>query len=73
MCGSLFGIYEHFANNIAFQREIKPNAPISDVLGSAVTRGNPLLAPSTLAVAAVLSLAATYYHPALEKQNQKEG
>ena len=32
VCGSLFGIYEHLSNNIAFQREIKPNAPMADVL-----------------------------------------
>lgn len=67
VCGSLFGIYEHFANNVAFQREISPSAPMRDVLVHAVAGGNPLLAPGTLAVAAVLALAATYYHPALEK------
>jgi hypothetical protein len=65
VCGSIFGIYEHFANNVAFQREIKPNAPMSEALVSALAGGNPLLAPGTLAVAAVLALAATYYHPAL--------
>jgi hypothetical protein len=66
VCGSLFGIYEHFANNVAFQREISPSAPIGDALMHAVAGGNPLLAPGTLAVAAVLALAATYHHPALE-------
>ena len=70
VCGSIFGIYEHFANNVAFQREIKPNAPTRDVLVNAVAGGNPLLAPGTLAVAAVLALAATYYHPALEKDHE---
>lgn len=69
VCGSLFGIYEHLTNNIAFQREIQPNTPLSDVLVSAVAGGNPLLAPGTLAVAAILALAASYHHPALEKQN----
>lgn len=73
VCGSFFGIYEHFANNIAFQREIKPNATMADVLVSAVAGGNPLLAPGTLAVAAVLALAATYYHPALENKFPEEG
>lgn len=63
--GSMFGIYEHFANNIAFQQEIKPSAPMTEVLVSAVAGGNPLLAPGTLAVAAMLALAATYYHPTL--------
>ena len=67
VCGSLFGIYEHYANNVAFQREISPSTPMRDALVQAVAGGNPLLAPGTLAVAAVLALAATYYHPALEK------
>lgn len=72
VCGSLFGIYEHLSNNIAFQREIKPDAPMKDVLVSGVAGGNPLLAPGTLAVAAVLALAASYNHPALENKNEEE-
>jgi len=66
ICGSLFGIYEHFSNNVAFQREISPSAPIGSALMHAVAGGNPLLAPGTLAVAAVLALAASYNHPALD-------
>ena len=73
VCGSLFGIYEHLSNNIAFQREIKPNAPMADRLVSAVAGANPLLAPGALAVAAVLALAASYNHPALENKNEEEG
>ena len=72
VCGSLFGIYEHLSNNIAFQREIKPDAPMADVFVSAVAGGNPLLAPGTLAVAAVLALAASYNHPALENKNEED-
>lgn len=73
VCGSVFGIYEHLTNNLAFQREIKPNAPMADVLLSAIAGGNPLLAPGTLAVAAVLALAATYYHPALSEPPASAG
>jgi hypothetical protein len=72
VCGSFFGIYEHFTNNLAFQREIQPNAQLTHVLVSAVAGGNPLLAPGTLAVAAVLALAATYYHPALENLSEPQ-
>ena len=57
VCGSLFGIYEHLSNNIAFQREIKPDAPVANALVSAIAGANPLLAPGTLAVAALLALA----------------
>jgi len=36
----------------------------------AVSGGNPLLAPGILALAAIIALAATYYHPALvERRN----
>ena len=73
VCGSLFGIYEHLSNNIAFQQEIKPNAPMADVLVSAVAGANPLLAPGALAAAALLALAASYNHPALENKNEEEG
>jgi hypothetical protein len=33
---------------------------------------NPLLAPGILAVAAMLALAATYYHPALSDEQQSD-
>ncbi len=63
--GSLFGVYEHVANNLAFHREIYPNAPASDSLMSALGGANPLLAPGIMAAAAVLAIAATYHHPAV--------
>lgn len=65
MCGALFGIYEHLANNVAFQREINPRQPTGDLMLSALGGANPLLAPGILAVAGVLALAVTYHHPAL--------
>ena len=58
--GSLFGIYEHVSNNIAFEREIQPNATLSRLLWKGIAGANPLLAPGTLAIAALLSLAGTY-------------
>jgi hypothetical protein len=63
--GSLLGIYEHVAGNIAFAQEIHPNLDAGALLLEGLTGGNPLLAPGTLAVAALIALAATYYHPAL--------
>ena len=65
--GSLFGIYEHISNNIAFRLEIRPNADAADLLAAGLGGANPLLAPGILALAAVLALAATYQHPALDK------
>lgn len=67
--GSLFGIYQHVSNNIAFQREIYPNTPAGELLWAAVAGANPLLAPGILALAAMLALAATYHHPSMIKDD----
>jgi hypothetical protein len=64
--GSLFGIYEHISNNFAFELEIQPNEAISTALMHSLAGANPLLAPGVLALAAVLAIAATYYHPAMQ-------
>lgn len=66
-CGSLLGVYLHVDSNISFQREINPNEPPRERLLNALGGASPLLAPGILAVAAVLALAVTYHHPALEK------
>jgi hypothetical protein len=58
--GSLFGVYEHVWSNLELEREINPNAPATEMIFKALGGANPLLAPGTLAVAAMLSLAATY-------------
>lgn len=64
--GSLFGIYQHVWNNLAFEREINPSAPAADAIIKALGGANPLLAPGTLAVAALLALAATYKYSVVE-------
>ena len=71
LLGSLFGVYEHVTNNMAFEREINPAASAGAVVRAGVMGANPLLAPGVLAAAAVLALAATYQHSALGK-NQDE-
>jgi len=70
--GSLFGVYEHVINNMAFQKEIHPNAPAREVVIGALGGANPLLAPGMLALAAILAMAATYYHPALGKSHAEQ-
>ncbi len=65
IAGSLLGIYEHVAGNIAFAQEIRPGTPAGDLLLEGLTGGNPSLAPGMLAVGALIALAATYGHPAL--------
>jgi len=71
--GSLFGIYEHVSNNIAFEREIQPNSTSSHLIWKGISGANPLLAPGTLAVAALLSLAGTYKIAASELGPSEQG
>ncbi len=73
MLGSLFGVYLHIESNLAFLREITPNAPTREAVFGALGGANPLLAPGILALAAMLALAATYYHPALRKGEEMKG
>lgn len=70
--GSLFGVYEHVVENVAFQREIQPGSTTGELVSAALGGANPLLAPGILALAAALALAATYYHPALRKAHREE-
>lgn len=72
MLGSLFGVYEHFTNNVAFEREIDPNASGGDVVKAAISGANPLLAPGILAAAAILAIAANYRHPSMGNGDEKE-
>ena len=67
--GSIFGLYEHVEHNWAFAREIRPNATFSVLLSDTLHGANPLLAPAILVLAAVLAIAATYFHPVLQAQN----
>ena len=68
--GSLYGVYEHVAGNLALQREVNPTATGGEVLMAALDGGNPLLAPGVLTLAAALALAATYRHPSLSDQRK---
>ncbi len=63
--GSLFGMYEHVEQNLAFELEIRPAATFGDVWFDALRGASPLLAPGILALAGVLALASTYQHPVL--------
>jgi hypothetical protein len=63
--GSAFGIYEHIANNVAFQLEIHPSAALPELVAAGLGGANPLLAPGILGLAALLALAATYQAAAL--------
>jgi predicted RND superfamily exporter protein len=64
--GSAYGVYEHLSHNVAFQQEIRPNIAFGNALIDALFGASPLLAPGVLGLAALLGIAATYRHPALQ-------
>lgn len=68
---SFVGVYLHFSGNLAFTREINPSFTLAESLWPAMKGSYPLLAPGILFLAGILSLAATYQHPALEESNEK--
>ena len=70
LAGSVFGIYEHFDHNLAFELDIRPNAQPFEVFGHAFKGASPFLAPGILALAAILAGSATFRHPALHLQEQ---
>ena len=66
IAGSVFGIYQHISNNVSFALEIQPNLSSGELFMKGLRGANPLLAPATFAVAALLTLAATYKEPAVQ-------
>lgn len=68
IAGSLLGVYEHIENNIELELELRPGAATGALLLKALQGASPLLAPGILALAAVIAIAATYYHPALAQR-----
>lgn len=61
--GTLLGVYLHIEGNVAFEREVDPQATTSKLILQGLGGGNPLLAPGILAIAALIAAAATYrYH-----------
>ena len=68
--GSIFGLYEHLSGNLAFELELHPTESLVEALPAALSGVAPFLAPGILALAALLALAATYYHPALVRRNE---
>lgn len=65
IAGSLFGMMEHFENNLELARELHPTATAVALLVDTLHGASPMMAPGILALTAVIALAATYYHPAL--------
>ena len=68
LCGAGIGMVQHLRGNLGFEREIFPEAPLAELLGSALNGVAPLLAPGGIALGALIAGAATYRHPAIRKR-----
>lgn len=66
--GGLVGVGFHVWSNFTFEQDIRPGAAALDLALPALKGAAPLVAPGMLLLAALLALAATYYHPALAPQ-----
>jgi hypothetical protein len=71
--GTLLGIYLHVEGNVLFASEIQPNSATTDLILKGLAGANPLLAPGILAVAAVLSVAATYRYSTPAPNEREQG
>ena len=65
--GALYGIYAHLSHNVEFELEIRPTEGLGDVVWDALQGASPLLAPGILGLAALLGVAATFWHPLLRR------
>ena len=63
--GAVVGMIQHLRGNMAFEREIFPDAAAGEMLFAAARGVAPLLAPGGLALGALVAVAATYRHPAV--------
>ncbi len=61
----LVGVGFHLAGNLAFEREIVPDAALGALLWEAVRGATPLLAPGSLVQLGLVGLVLTWRHPAL--------
>jgi len=68
--GSLLGIGYHLFSNFSFEHEIRPNVPLEALALPTLKGAAPIVAPGMLLFAALLAIAATYYHPALPAARQ---
>ena len=64
----LLGMYEHVTGNLSFAQEINAAKANAAPVKTALTGANPALAPGALSITALIALAATYWHPAIETQ-----
>jgi hypothetical protein len=65
------GTAVHLRGNLELAQEVKPAQAQAQPLWMALTGHNPPLAPGALGITALIALAATYKHPALQKSTSE--
>ena len=65
------GTIVHLRGNLELAQEVKPAQAQAQPLWMALTGHNPPLAPGALGITALIALAATYRHPALQKSTSE--
>jgi hypothetical protein len=66
----VLGMYEHVVGNLLFAQEVNAAKANAAPLQTMLTGANPALAPGALGITALVALAATYWHPALNRQQR---
>jgi hypothetical protein len=66
------GIGLHLSDNLAFEREIVPDAGLGELLWAAFHGATPLLAPGALAQLGLVGLVLTYRHPVLSRTSDPD-
>lgn len=61
MAGAVYGVVEHFRQNLVFEMEIRPGVAAGDLLTEAAQGASPLLASGVLLLGGALAFAATLW------------
>ncbi len=69
VAAGLLGVYYHYAGNVEFALERKPELRGFSLIWEALTGATPALAPGALAQLGLLGLAFAYRHPQSEKES----
>ena len=72
VASGLMGIGLHLRDNVAFEREIVPDASGASILWHALQGATPLLAPGALVQLGLIGLIFAYGHPGLRHQLDKD-
>lgn len=68
----LLGIGFHLRDNLAFEREVAPDATTASAVWHAIRGATPLLAPGSLIQLGLVGLVFTYAHPLLDDPHELE-